>query len=134
MTTKMADTVSRLEARRATILRELESITGSLNAVARAIGTAGARAPRRKTRGTATPGTKRAWFERNEAPTLLRELASKPKSPAQLVRELAKRKRYAGRLPMADRRRFEGAAYMAIAHAVATGNLRRQRDGSVIAR
>jgi hypothetical protein len=73
------------------------------------------------------------WFEKDELPKLLRKAAKSPKSVADVVRELAQLKGYVGRLSDDDMRRFQGAAFMAVAQAVKTKVLKRRATGEVVA-
>ena len=85
----------------------------------------------RARRGKAT--TKRVWFEKNEIGKLLRKAARAPTPVAEVVRDLAKMKGYAGALSADDMRRFQGAAFMAVAQGVKSKVLKRRADGTVVA-
>jgi hypothetical protein len=80
-----------------------------------------------------TKPMRRSWFAKNEAAGLLRRIAQSPKAPAEVVREIGKIKGYRGKLSLADKRRFEGAAYMAIAQALKIKALRRSANGQIVA-
>jgi len=131
MTSHFARSVLQFEERRAEILRELASINDRLTAVAKILD---ALVRSRNGHVEQKSISKRSWFARNEARALLRDLARRPKDQAQLVRELAKRKKYEGQLTPQEWKRFEGAVFMAIAHAIRSGHLKRRRDGSVVAK
>jgi hypothetical protein len=143
----LSTTVATLEARKSNLSRELAAIEARLDAISKALEgelarksnssagetkSAGGRAPTaRVRRGKAT--TKRVWFEKNEIGKLLRKAARNPTPVADVVRELAKIKGYVGRLSTDDMRRFQGAAFMAVAQGVKSKVLKRRADGTVVA-
>jgi hypothetical protein len=120
----------------------LAAIDARLHAIAQAV-QGGTRPPaiaevvqQRSARGASDRRSKRArrsWFARDEAVGLLRKVAKSPKAPAAIVTELGKLKGYSGRLSPEDERRFQGAAYMAIAQALKNKALRRGPKGQVVA-
>jgi len=142
MQVSLAKTVETLEARRAVLAGELAAIDARLQAIAQAV-KGEARAPvtaegarPRAARGASDRRSKRArrsWFARDEAVGLLRKVAKSPKAPAAIVNELGRLKGYSGRLSPEDERRFQGAAYMAIAQALKNKALRRGPKGQVVA-
>ena len=134
----LAKTISTLEARREDLARELGQIDERLAAVATLLGDKSADKtqsnPRNRvepSRGKhrATKRTRRSWFARDEAVKLLRKAAKSAKPAADLVREVAALKGYTDKLSGDDMRRFQGAAFMAINHAVKAGALKRHKDG-----
>jgi hypothetical protein len=139
MNKSLATTITQLEKERARLLRDLDAVESRLRAVGQALGKGGSATGSRASAGRsngagAKKPLRRAWFERDEAAELLKKAAKKPSVPADLVRELAKMKGYAGRLAKQDLRRFQGAAFMAISQALKTGALKRQgREGMLVA-
>jgi len=142
MHVSLAKTVETLEARRAVLAGELAAIDARLHAIAQAVqGESGLTAAaevvaQRATRGASDRRSKRArrsWFARAEAVGLLRKVARSPKAPAAIVTELGKIKGYSGKLSPEDERRFQGAAYMAIAQALKNKALRRGPNGQIVA-
>jgi hypothetical protein len=141
---RLSETVAQLEARRAQLERELAGVDARLQAISQAleVQAGGARAaangaahaaPRGNgARAGKAPATKRVWFEKNEVATLLRKAARTPTPVADVVRELARLKGYAGKLSGEDLKRFQGAAFMAVAQAVKTRVLKRRPNGSVV--
>jgi len=130
--TSLAQTISVLQSRRENLVREIADIERRLAAVTRALGTPRARLV--KGRGSrAAKGGRRAWFAHGETAKLLRRVARTPKPPADLVRDIATIKGYADHLSSDEMRRFQGAAFMAIEHAVKVGTLKRRKDGRVSA-
>jgi hypothetical protein len=81
-----------------------------------------------------TGGKRRSWFERGEALALSKKLLTKPMAQADLVRALASAKGYNKGLSSADQKRFQSAAYQAIANGIAAKKLVANRDGKVSAR
>jgi hypothetical protein len=141
MQVSLAKTVETLEARRAVLAGELAAIDARLQAIAHAVqgearaATAAVAQPR-AARGASDRRSKRArrsWFALDEAVGLLRKVAKSPKAPAVIVNELGRLKGYNGRLSPEDERRFQGAAYMAIAQALKNKALRRNPKGQVVA-
>jgi hypothetical protein len=144
----LSETVATLEARKSSLARELATIDSRLQAISKALAGqtaahvgAGAaveskgRKPRASTVG-ARPSkatSKRVWFEKNEIGRLLRKAARTPTTVADVVRELGKMKGYAGKLSTDDMRRFQGAAFMAVAQGVKSKVLKRRGDGTVVA-
>jgi hypothetical protein len=143
MSTKsLARTITELERERARLRSELDAVDAALDAVGRALNgsTNGHRPPKGRSAGRAAgaaragKASRRSWFERDEAGSLLKRAARRPTAPADLVRELAKLKGYEGRLAKNEMRRFQGAAFMAISQALKTGALKRQgRSGLLVA-
>ena len=143
----LSETVATLEARKSNLSRELATVEARLQAISKALAgqlamRANAAPPRsngpairapsaRARRGKAT--TKRVWFEKNEIGKLLRKAAKTPTPVADVVRDLAKMKGYAGTLSADDMRRFQGAAFMAVAQGVKSKVLKRRADGTVVA-
>jgi len=84
--------------------------------------------------GKAAKSKRRSWFERGEALTLVKKLATKPTTQADLVRALGHSKGYAKSLSGADLKRFQSAAYQAIANAIARKQLVQSKDGTVTAK
>jgi len=80
-----------------------------------------------------TKASKRSWFEKNEIAKLLRRAAKAPTPVANVVRDLAKMKGYSRSLSDDDLRRFQGAAFMAVAQGVKSKVLRKRADGTVVA-
>jgi hypothetical protein len=141
----LAKTISSLEAHRDSLVSELGTIDARLTAISKVLGTP---TPAIQTRrpnanngaadsaGSKAPSTKRprrSWFARDEAAKLLRRAAKKPRPAADLVREVAALKGYAGHLSTDDMRRFQGAAFMAIEQAVKNGALKRRTSGELLA-
>jgi hypothetical protein len=141
---RLSETVAQLEARRAQLERELASVDARLQAISRALevqagggraaenGAAHATARSNGVRAGKAPATKRVWFEKNEVGALLRKVARTPTPVADVVRELARLKGYAGKLSGDDLKRFQGAAFMAVAQAVKTRVLKRRSNGTVV--
>lgn len=130
--TSVAGTVKALEVRRAALVKELHALDTKLQAVTKAIQAADgpvARTP--KARGRAKPAQRRSWFARDEAARLLRKVAKTPKFPAEVVRAL-QREKGLDKLSADDAKRFQGAAYMAIAQALKTRTLKRAPQGRVV--
>ena len=142
----LSTTVATLEAQKSSLSRELAAIEARLEAISKAlagesarkgnsasaatsVGGGAAKAPVRRSKAT----TKRVWFEKNEIGKLLRKAARNPTPVADVVRELAKMKGYVGRLSTDDMRRFQGAAFMAVAQGVKSKVLKRRSDGTVVA-
>jgi hypothetical protein len=135
----LAKTISSLEARREDLARELGQIDERLAAVTTLL--EGKRAGKTDSnshngsrsssggKGHALRRTRRSWFARDEAAKLLRRAAKTAKPAADLVREVAALKGYTDKLSPDDMRRFQGAAFMAINHAVKAGTLKRRKDG-----
>lgn len=143
----LSETVATLEARKSNLLRELATIETRLAAISKvvnghsALRSAGTE-PEAKVQassGSSTRGrkgraaSKRVWFEKNEIGKLLRKAARTPTPVADVVRDLAKMKGYVGSLSTDDMRRFQGAAFMAVAQGVKSKVLKRRADGSVVA-
>jgi hypothetical protein len=144
----LSDTVATLEARRSALTRELSTIESRLEAISKALeGQSAARrssaslvepkghatrAKPAKTRRAKTT-SKRVWFEKNEIGKLLRKAAKEPTAVADIVRDLAKMKGYVGSLSPDEMRRFQGAAFMAVAQGVKSKVLKRRADGTVVA-
>lgn len=143
MQVSLAKTVESLEARRAALAGELADIDAKLRAVAQAVRQADTRAPEPEFTKAPLPRAlsserrskrvRRSWFARDEALGLLRKVAKSPMAPADVVREVGKIKGYSGKLSADDEKRFQGAAYMAIAQALKTKALRRAPKGQVVA-
>ncbi len=138
----LAKTITELERERNRLQRDLDAVNAALSTIARAVnGKVDPRANGRAARAngigagkSASKSTRRAWFDRDEAGTLLKKAARKPASPADLVRELARLKGYEGRLAKQELRRFQGAAFMAISQALKIGSLKRQgKSGLLVA-
>ncbi len=137
----LSETVATLEARRAALTRELAAIEIRLAAISKAVaGQAGSASPsgsKRSARGSgaqkARRTAKRVWFEKNEIGKLLRKAARQPSAVADIVRELARMKGYATTLSTDEMRRFQGAAFMAVAQGVKSKVLKRRADGTVVA-
>jgi chromosome segregation ATPase len=143
----LSETVATLEARKSNLSRELATVEARLEAISKAL--EGQRAkkgnsthaeakgsndrPSRARVSRAKATTKRVWFEKNEIGKLLRKAARTPTPVADVVRELAKMKGYVGSLSTDDMRRFQGAAFMAVAQGVKSKVLRRRADGTVVA-
>ena len=77
---------------------------------------------------------RRSWFERGEALILSKKLLTKPMAQADLVRALSAAKGYTKSLSAADQKRFQSAAYQAIANGIAGKKLVQAKDGKVSAR
>lgn len=142
----LSETVATLEARKSNLSRELATIEARLEAISKALAGQHAkkgnssgveskgkidRSPTNHGRGKAT--SKRVWFEKNEIGKLLRKAAKNPTPVADVVRDLAKMKGYVDKLSTDDMRRFQGAAFMAVAQGVKSKVLKRRADGSVVA-
>jgi len=132
----LAKTLSNLEVRRETVARELARIDERLAAIATLLNGKSAEAtqpkPNHSFSSTVTKRretTRRSWFERDEATQLLRKAAKTVKPASELVRRVAALKGYTDKLSVDEMRRFQGAAYMAINHAVKVGALKRQKGG-----
>ena len=82
----------------------------------------------------AAKSKRRSWFERGEALTLSKKLLTKPMAQADLVRALSAAKGYTKGLTAADQKRFQSAAYQAIANGIAGKKLVQAKDGKVSAR
>jgi hypothetical protein len=125
-----APKIAGLFARQEGLLKQLIMLNGQLyRAVAN--GGASSSAEQRASRGAKA---RRSWFVRGEAPKLMKRLAKKPMAQADLVRALSAAKGYDKGLSSGDKKRFQSAAYQAIANAVAGKKLVLGRDGSVRAR
>jgi hypothetical protein len=143
----LSETVATLEARKSNLSRELATIEARLQAISKALeGQMAMRANAAATSngaGVRTNSTtrvrrsksvsKRVWFEKNEIGKLLRKAARAPTPVADVVRDLAKMKGYVGSLSADDMRRFQGAAFMAVAQGVKSKVLKRRADGTVVA-
>jgi hypothetical protein len=141
----LSETVATLEARRSNLTKELSNVESRLQAISKAL--EGQRAIQvkqqdesRSNSGRAIPSHgkrakafKRAWFEKNEIGKLLRRAAKQPTAVADVVRDLAKMKGYTDSLSNGDMRRFQGAAFMAVAQGVKSKVLKRRADGTVVA-
>jgi hypothetical protein len=144
----LSETVATLEARKSNLSRELATIEARLQAISKAL--EGQMAMRANATVAASNGpglrsnsntrarrsktvTKRVWFEKNEIGKLLRKAARTPTPVADVVRDLAKMKGYVGSLSPDDMRRFQGAAFMAVAQGVKSKVLKRRADGTVVA-
>lgn len=134
----LAKTIATLEDRRTALARELGQIDGQLAAVAALLDGANARKDKNRSnadkgppRAAATRAVRKSWFAREEASKLLRKIARTAKPAADLVREIATVKGYAGKLSPDDMRRFQGAAFMAINQAIKAGALKRRKDGAL---
>jgi HPt (histidine-containing phosphotransfer) domain-containing protein len=135
----ISQAVASLEARRDALVTELASVDAQLHAVTSALAAGKSSADlraahtirsvaRRRARKTA----RRSWFARNEAAHLLRKVAKAPKKPADLVRALAEVKGFEETLSARELQRFQGAAFMAINHAIKAKILRRQPSGMLV--
>jgi hypothetical protein len=143
----LSETVATLEARKSNLSRELATIEARLQAISKALeGQMAMRANAAATSNGAGVRTnsaarvrrsksvsKRVWFEKNEIGKLLRKAARAPTPVADVVRDLAKMKGYVGSLSADDMRRFQGAAFMAVAQGVKSKVLKRRADGTVVA-
>ena len=143
----LSETVATLEARKSHLSRELATIEARLQAISKALeGQMAMRANAAATSNGAGVRTnsaarvrrsksvsKRVWFEKNEIGKLLRKAARAPTPVADVVRDLAKMKGYVGSLSADDMRRFQGAAFMAVAQGVKSKVLKRRADGTVVA-
>jgi hypothetical protein len=143
----LSETVATLEARKSNLSRELATIEARLQAISKALeGQMAMRANAAATSNGAGVRTnsaarvrrsksvsKRVWFEKNEIGKLLRKAARAPTPVADVVRDLAKMKGYIGSLSADDMRRFQGAAFMAVAQGVKSKVLKRRADGTVVA-
>jgi hypothetical protein len=143
----LSDTVATLEERRSALTRELSTIDARLEAISKALAgqalvqTPGAidraKTPAGRSRsanaGGGTATAKRVWFEKNEIGKLLRKAAKQPTPVADVVRALAKMKGYVESLSPNEMRRFQGAAFMAVAQGVKSKILKRRSDGTVVA-
>jgi hypothetical protein len=136
----LAKTVQSLESRRAALAGELAKIDARLTAIRHAVHTSedksAAPATRKTSRATArrqSKRTRRSWFERDEAVSLIRRAAKSPISQADLMRQVARLKGYAGKLSKDDEKRMQGAVYIAIAQALRAKALRRTAGGQVVA-
>ena len=134
----IAKTISALEARRRDLASELAQIDERLAAVATVLKDKNTetmqsnphnRAQASGGKGGASKRTRRSWFARDEAAKLLRKVAKTARPAADLVREVTVLKGYADKLSVDDLRRFQGATFMAINHAVKAGALKRRKDG-----
>ena len=142
----LSETVATLEARKSHLMHELATIETRLHAISKALAGQsamrnGAGTPEPKTRatnagrgrGNKAATSKRVWFEKNEIGKLLRRAAKTPTPVADVVRDLAKMKGYVGSLSADEMRRFQGAAFMAVAQGVKSKVLKRRADGTVVA-
>lgn len=141
MQISLANTVRSLEIRRGVLAKELAKIDARLSAISHAMApgdepkVAGRRgaAGRRGKRVAQGGGERRSWFEREEAPRLLKQAAKSPMMQADLVRAVAKAKGYTNKLADDEMKRFQSAAYMAISKALKDKVLRRAAGGKVVA-
>jgi hypothetical protein len=130
--TSVAKTVRALEMRRAGLMKELVALDARLHAIARAAHAQGMEpTPARQRAKSAKRLQRRSWFAREEAARLLRKVAKTPKFPAEIVRAL-QREKDLDKLSADDAKRFQGAAYMAIAQALKTKTLKRAPEGRVV--
>ena len=132
----LSKTVATLEARRAALNRELAQIEARLEVISKALAgeaDAAIKAGARRGKSEAVRAPKRAWFAKNEIGKLLRKAARHPTSVANVVRDLAKMKGYDTSLGADELKRFQGAAFMAVAHGVKSKVLKRRADGTVVA-
>ena len=118
---------------RARIVRELEVVNRALAKATVANGHQGASRsqPSKASSGKVSRGKRRSWFERGEAPALLKKFATKPRTQADLMRAVAAAKGYDKGLSAADSKRVQSAVYQAIANAVASKKLVASKDGTV---
>ena len=137
MQVSLADTVRSLETRRGILAKELAQIDARLSAISNVMAPAEGKGAGRRSKSGGRTGAlvpragrraRRSWFERDEASRLLKQAAKSPMEQAALVRALAKAKGYANKLAEADLKRFQGAAYMALGHAMASGKPSRWRQ------
>ncbi len=134
----LSKTVATLEARRTALNRELAQIEARLQVISKALAGEAESASTGKSGGRrgkpeAARAAKRAWFEKNEISKLLRRAAKQPTAVANVVRDLAKMKGYDASLSPDELKRFQGAAFMAVAHGVKSKILKRRADGTVVA-
>lgn len=132
----LSKTVATLEARRAALNRELAQIEARLEVISKALAgeaDAALKGGGRRGKSEAVRASKRAWFAKNEIGKLLRKAARQPTSVANVVRDLAKMKGYDTSLGPDELKRFQGAAFMAVAHGVKSKVLKRRADGTVVA-
>lgn len=132
----LSKTVATLEARRAALNRELAQIEARLEVISKALAgeaDAALKGGARRGKSEVVRASKRAWFAKNEIGKLLRKAAKQPTSVANVVRDLAKMKGYDTSLSPDELKRFQGAAFMAVAHGVKSKVLKRRADGTVVA-
>jgi hypothetical protein len=144
----LSETVATLEARKSQLMHELATIETRLQAISKALAGQSAMRngagapesrPRVKNAGVGrgqrnkSTASKRVWFEKNEIGKLLRRAAKTPTPVADVVRDLAKMKGYVDTLSADEMRRFQGAAFMAVAQGVKSKVLKRRADGMVVA-
>ena len=132
--TKLADAVQQLEERQGALRAELAQIDEQLRKVMVALAVEqrsidGAAAKK----ATGEANSRSRWFEPGEAATLMRKLIAKPTRPADVVRQLAAAKGYAGKLNKSDTNRFTWAVLSAIKTAVEAKRLVKHKDGKVVA-
>jgi hypothetical protein len=131
-----ASSLESLFSRQSELVRELHTVTAKLQKLSHLVvskkgASAAANGSAAKRNGVSK---RRSWFERGEAVGLLKKLAKKPMHQADLVRALSSAKGYDKGLSAADAKRFQSAAYQAIANAVAGKKLIAIKDGTVRAR
>jgi hypothetical protein len=135
----LSGNIAPLVRRREALLKELNALNETLlrTALDTVSSTVGALPPgvvKAAKGGIAAKGRRRSWFERGEALTLSKKLLTKPMAQADLVRALASAKGYNKGLSSADQKRFQSAAYQAIANGIAAKKLIQSKDGKVSAR
>lgn len=130
--TSLFTQITALEAQRALLSRELDDVTARLDRV-RGILTEAKLLPAKGSAGAPAPkgAPRRAWFKDGEALTLMRKIVKKPMSQIDIVRALGDSKGYTSKLPEADLKRFQFAAYSAIRHGVVTKKLTKTADGMI---
>ncbi|HUN94353.1 MAG TPA: hypothetical protein VMU33_20040 [Burkholderiaceae bacterium] len=119
--------------KQARLVRELKSLNERIAAAsAKAAKQAGAKPA--KSGKPAKTAKRKSWFARGEALVLLKKLATKPSTQADLVRAVLAAKGYDKGLASADLKRVQSATFQAIANAIAGKQLAVGKDGRVSAK
>jgi hypothetical protein len=145
----ISQSVSRLQARKEAIEKELAGIESRIHAIEQVLdeGDSTAKAGKRSTEisepkpvmsdgGESDLATKKGrkanrWFAVGEAASLMKRYVRTPMTTSEIVKVLARAKGFDNGLTSAQAKRFQATAYMAVANAVKGGAARRLKDGRV---
>jgi len=120
-------------------LREIDARLGMIARILNATGEAhsvtegAAPAPASAASERSAPAKRRRrqrWFDDGEAVRLMKRLARSPMPTAEIVKLLTHAKGH-DQAPAAARKKFQAAAYMAVANAVKAGQAKRFKDGRI---
>jgi hypothetical protein len=137
----ISQAVSKLQARKATIEKEIAEVDSQLDAVAKILNAdEPARDPKRKPAASDDRGERLAansgrkanrWFAAGEAVSLMKRHVRTPMKPSEIVKILARAKGFDQGLSGVQTKRFHATAYMAVANALKGGAASRLKDGRV---